>query len=79
MLMFMLSLVLVAAVSSIGALVVRAIALIPLSVLARAADAGRYSRLDSRGPSAPHRRMAGRRAPALPTFAGRAWLAAAHR
>jgi hypothetical protein len=82
MLIFMLSLVLVAVVSSIGALVVRAIAHMPLSMLARSADAGRYSRLESRGPSSPHRHVAGRRAAAnrarvLPAVAGRAWLSEA--
>jgi hypothetical protein len=79
MFMFMLSLILVAAVSSIGALVMRAIAQLPLSVLDRAADAGRYSRLESHGPSSPHRRVAGRRAPAIPAVAGRAWLPVAIR
>ncbi len=77
MLMFILSLVLVAAVSSIGALVMRAISMIPLSVLACAAEGGRYSRLESRRPSSAHRPAGGRRAPTMPAIAGRAWLAAA--
>ncbi len=77
MLMFLLSLVLVAAVSSMGALVVRAISLIPLSVLDCAADGGRYSRLESRAVSMPPRPAAGRRAAAPPMFPGRAWLPAA--
>jgi ABC-type Mn2+/Zn2+ transport system permease subunit len=47
MLMFLLSLVFVAAVSSIGAVVVRTMSINPLSILARAAAHGRYVRLGS--------------------------------
>jgi hypothetical protein len=65
--MFLLSLVSVAAVVSIGALVVRAVSIIPLSILARAAEGGRYWRLESREPPAPLTPRAGRRAPRTPS------------
>jgi hypothetical protein len=62
MLMFLLSLLFVAVVFSIGAGVARAISSIPLSILLRAADGGRYSQLGLRDPPAPPTTRAGRRA-----------------
>jgi hypothetical protein len=65
MLIFLLSLVSVAAVASIGALIVRAISIIPTSILARAAEGGRYWRLESRDPPSRVGPKTGRRAPRL--------------
>jgi hypothetical protein len=61
----MVSLLFVAVVFVIGAAVVRAIAIIPLSILDRAAQNGRYARLGSADRPSPGTPVAGRRAATL--------------
>jgi hypothetical protein len=73
MLMFLLSLAFVSVTFFIGALVVRTIAIIPLSILARAAEAGRYVRLGARELPSPMTPGAGRRSPALQRGRGNAF------
>jgi hypothetical protein len=67
--MFLLSLVFVATAFCLGAIVVRTISIIPLSILARAADGGRYVRLGSSDRPSRVRPRAGRRTP--PPHGGR--------
>lgn len=64
--MLLLSLVFVAMALFIGAIVVRAISIIPLSILARAAEGGRYVRLGLSELSSPATPSGGRRSPASP-------------
>jgi hypothetical protein len=59
--MFLLSLVFVATAFFIGVLMVHPISIIPLSILARAEQAGRYVRLASRALPLPGTRTTGRR------------------
>jgi hypothetical protein len=59
--LFLLSLVVVAVVFSLGALIVRAIATIPLDVLARAEEGGRYVGLGSEDGPSPAAPAAGQR------------------
>jgi hypothetical protein len=59
--LFLLSLVVVAAVFSIGALVVRLIGTIPLDILARAEEGGRYVGLGTQDGPSPAAPAAGRR------------------
>jgi hypothetical protein len=64
MLMFLLSVQSVAMACCIGALIVEAFAIIPLSVMARAAQAGRYVRLASHDLPSALTPGVGRRSPA---------------
>jgi hypothetical protein len=77
MLMFLLSLVFVATAFIIGTVVVRAISVIPLSILARAAEGGRYARLGLRDPPSSGRPTAGRRTPPLHGARAHAFMPAA--
>jgi hypothetical protein len=63
MLPFLLSLVLVTMAFLLGVLVVHAISIIPISILARAEQAGRYVRLGTCGPLLRRTRTSGRRLP----------------
>ena len=74
--MFLLSLMFVAMAFFIGAVVVQAISMIPLSILARAADARRYVRLGSRDLPSSMTPGAGRRSPALHGAGGYAFALA---
>jgi hypothetical protein len=65
MLMFLLSLVFAATAAFIGTLVARVICIIPLSILARAEQGGRYVRLGSCQLPSPGGPAGGRRIPAL--------------
>jgi hypothetical protein len=59
--LFLLSLAVVAVVLSIGALIVRAIAAIPLHILARAEEGGRYVGLGAQDGPSPAAPAAGQR------------------
>jgi hypothetical protein len=63
MLLFLLSLVLVTMAFLLGVLVAHTISLIPISILSRAEQAGRYVRLGACGPLLPRTRISGRRSP----------------
>jgi hypothetical protein len=65
MLVFLVSLLLVAAAFSIGAGVASAISIIPLSILERAAGGGRYFQLGLRDARMPTRPAGRRRAPPM--------------
>jgi len=76
--MFLLSLLAVIVVFSIGAGVAKVISMIPLSVLERAADGGRYSRLGAPEPPPPVKPV-GRRARPLQLSGGKGlWLPGVH-
>jgi hypothetical protein len=63
MLVFLLSLILVATAFFFGVLVVHTISIIPISILARAEQGGRYVRLGACGLLLPRSRTGGRRSP----------------
>jgi len=65
MLVFLVSLLFIAAVFSIGAAIASAIAIIPLSILERAAGGGRYFQLGLPDAPAPTKPAGRRRAPPM--------------
>jgi hypothetical protein len=75
MLMFLVSLLLVAAVFSIGAGIASAISIIPPSILERAAGGGRYFQLGLQDAPAPRRPAGRRRAPPMRGTRGSVLLA----
>jgi hypothetical protein len=75
MLVFLVSLLFVAAVFSIGAGIASAISIIPLSILKRAAEGGRYFQLGLHDAPAPTKPAGRRRAPPMGGRRGAALLA----
>jgi hypothetical protein len=75
MLVFLVSLLLVAAVFSIGAGIAGAISIIPPSILERAAEGGRYFQLGWHDAPAPRRPAGRRRAPPMRGMRGAVALA----